>query len=99
MLFRTFAVYITLRLHMTTRAELEAEAGFEEGYDRVAYGVTRRELDAMDESRVRELLAKGKYGHPGEKSHAIVAAWLESKDVQRKEDALATSRRALANSK
>jgi hypothetical protein len=94
------AGYFYVKAHlMVTRAELDEDAGFEEGYDLAAFGVTRRELDSLSEARVRELLAKGKWGHPGEKSHSIVLAWLEAKDVQRKEDSLETSKRALANSK
>jgi hypothetical protein len=83
---------------VVTRAQLEEEAGFEEGYDQAAFGVTRRELNDLGEGRVRELLAKGKWGQLGEKSHGIVLAWLEAKDVERKEESLETSKRALKNS-
>ena len=77
----------------TTRAEMQ------EGYDRVAYGVTHRQLDALDEKAVRYSLAKGEYGTPGSTSHEIVLSWLASRDTERATESLSISRKALSNSR
>ena len=74
-------------------------ADMQEGFDRVAYGVTHRQLDALNEKDVRYSLAKGEYGTPGSTSHDIVLSWLASKDTERATESLAISRKALSNSR
>lgn len=71
----------------------------QEGFDRVAYGVTPRQLDALREKDVRYSLAKGEYGTPGSMSHDIVLSWLASKDTERTTESLSISRKALSNSR
>ena len=75
-----------------------AEEDFAEGFDKGVYGVTHRELDAIDEKAVRYSLAKGEYGAPGSKSYDIVLAWLAIKEAARADESLSISRKALSNS-
>lgn len=74
-------------------------SSMQDGFDRVAYGVTHRQLDALDEKAVRYSLAKGEYGTPGSTSHNIVLSWLASKDTDRAVETLSISRKALSNSR
>lgn len=82
---------------MNSSAQDRAEQ--QEGFDQVAYGVTHRQLDALDEKAVRYSLAKGEYGAPGSTSYEIVLSWLASKDTERAAESLAISRKALSNSR
>ena len=78
---------------MHSANEIRKEIG-----DKVFNGVTPRELDALDEKSVRHSLAKGDYGENGSKGHDIVLSWLASKDVERAEESLSISRKALRTS-
>lgn len=66
-------------------AEEQGRADRQEGFDRVAHGVTWRQLDGLDEMAVRYDLAKGEYGEPGSKKHEIVSSWLAAKEIIKKQ--------------
>ena len=70
--------------------------GFQIGSDRVAYGVSRPDLDAMGERSVRDALNSGKWGHAGLAPFAFVSAWLADKDFVRIEETNATAKAACA---
>lgn len=72
-----------------------AEDAFEHGY----YGISPGALDALGEKEVLHRQAKGEYGAVGSIGHGIALAWLEGKKVERSEESLSISRKALANSK
>lgn len=71
----------------------------QEGFDQVAYGVTHRQLDTLDEKTVRYSLAKGEYGAPGSASHEIVLSWLASKDSELRRESISIASKALFNSR
>ena len=77
----------------------QTRTDMQEGFDRVAHGVTHKELDALPEKDVLYSLAKGKYGEPGSTSHEIVLSWLSFKDIERAEKNVSTSRKALSTSR
>ena len=66
------------------------------GYDRVAYGVTRDDLENMGERAVRDSLSSGKFEHPRHKTFAFVSAWLADKDFVRIEEAASIAKAAAA---
>ena len=70
-----------------------------EGFNLEFDGVTPKTLDALGEKKALHLLAVGEYGEPGTRSHNIVLAWLQGKNVTRSEENLSISRKALTNSK
>ena len=72
-----------------------AEDAFEHGY----YGVSPGSLDALGEKEVQHRQAKGEFGATDSVGHGIVSAWLEGKKVERSEESLSISRKALVNSK
>ena len=82
---------------MSTSEKDRAEQ--QEGFDQVAYGVTHRQLDALDEKAVRYSLAKGEYGAPGSTSYEIVLSWLASKDSELRRQSISIARKALFNSR
>ena len=64
--------------------------------EEVWQGISYRALDEKGEKEVRRALAKGEYGEPGTKCHLHVSLWLSSKDVERAEESLSISRKALS---
>jgi hypothetical protein len=71
----------------------------QEGFDKEVYGVTHRQLDALDEKSVRYSLAKGEYGAPGSASHEIVLSWIASKEAELRHESISIARKALLNSR
>lgn len=64
----------------------EEEVGFQAGYERASYGVSRQELDVMGERTVRDVLNSGKWGHAGLAPFEFVSAWLKDAEFARISD-------------
>ena len=54
----------------------DEEIGFQLGFERTTYGVSRLDLDELGERAVRDELNSGKYGHAGLAPFAFVSAWV-----------------------
>ena len=62
------------------------EQAFQDGFDKVTYGFSRRYLEQLGERAVRDRLNLGKYGAPGDKVHAFVLAWISDVTFIRSEE-------------
>ena len=88
-------MHFVMDFQMSEVERRAAEDAFEHGY----YGASPGALDALGEKEVLHRQAKGEFGAIGSVGHGIASAWLEGKKVERSEESLSISRKALANSR
>lgn len=58
----------------------QRDPDMQRGFERVHFGFSRDDLDAIGERGVREKLSLGGYGPDGDKTHAFVVAWLKDRE-------------------
>jgi hypothetical protein len=93
--FGFFTLKQAMEFQMSEVERKAAQDALDHGY----YDVSPGSLDALGEKEVLHRQAKGEFGESGSVGHSIASAWLESKKVERSEETLSISRKALANSK
>lgn len=64
------------------------------GYDRVAYGFTKDDLESLGEREVRNRFNNGGYGHPNTPPFVFVSGWLSDKEFARLEEERAVAKEA-----